>query len=82
MAGNVVRMRRGRPWSLAAGYRLLTAPPAAFMALFFIWPLGRVVVTSLTGTQGSKFQAYRALFGDAVFPLCWATRCASRCWLR
>jgi ABC-type spermidine/putrescine transport system permease subunit I len=62
-------MRRGRPWSLAAGYRLWMLPPGAFMALFFIWPLGRVVVTSLTGTQGSKFQAYRALFGDAVFPI-------------
>lgn len=62
-------MRAIRPWSLEAGYRLWIVLPALFMLVFFLIPLGRVLVTSVTGPDGATLQAYRTLFGDAVFPI-------------
>src|SRR5262249_40363761 len=68
VAGNVVHMRRGRPWSLAAGYRLWMLPPAAFMAGFFILPPGRVVVASVAGSSGRGVPGDRAFFGGPGVP--------------
>lgn len=34
----------GRPWQISRGYAWLLVPPAAFLLVFFLWPLVRVVV--------------------------------------
>jgi putative spermidine/putrescine transport system permease protein/mannopine transport system permease protein len=37
-----------RPWTPSRGYAVALAPPALFFGLFFLWPLARVVVRSVT----------------------------------
>jgi ABC-type spermidine/putrescine transport system permease subunit I len=40
--------RRPRVWTPGRGYYLLLALPSAFLAVFFLWPLARVVLRSVT----------------------------------
>jgi len=40
-------VRAPRPWTLGRGYLLLLALPCGFLAVFFIWPLLRVVLRSV-----------------------------------
>jgi ABC-type spermidine/putrescine transport system permease subunit I len=40
-------MRAPRPWTLGHGYLLLLPLPCGFLAVFFIWPLLRVVLRSV-----------------------------------
>jgi ABC-type spermidine/putrescine transport system permease subunit I len=42
-----VAARGARPWTLGRGYLLLLPLPCGFLAVFFIWPLLRVVLRSV-----------------------------------
>jgi ABC-type spermidine/putrescine transport system permease subunit I len=55
-----------RPWTLARGYNALLLPPALFLAIFFLWPLARVVARSLT-EPALSWQNYARVFGDGPY---------------
>lgn len=40
-------MRAAKPWTLGRGYLLLLPLPCGFLAVFFVWPLLRVVLRSV-----------------------------------
>jgi putative spermidine/putrescine transport system permease protein/mannopine transport system permease protein len=55
-----------RPWSMAGGYAWLLAAPAAFLALFFAWPLVRVVWRGFTDPV-LGLGNYARVFGDGPY---------------
>lgn len=55
-----------RAWTPARGYALLLAPPATFLALFFLWPLLRVVLRGFLG-PGPTLRYYARIFGDPLY---------------
>ncbi len=64
-------MRRGeasarRPWTLQSGNALLLFLPGLFLAVFFLWPLLRVVVRSVTDPQ-LGFENYVRVFGTGAY---------------
>lgn len=49
--------RAGRPWVMGRSYALLLLFPSAYLAVFFLWPLARVVIRSLVDPKPG-FGAY------------------------
>ncbi len=56
----------GRPWTLYRGYAVLLLPPGLFLAVFFLWPLIRVVLRSLLEPHPGLAN-YGRVFGEAAF---------------
>lgn len=53
-------------WTIARGYRWLIVPPALFLAVFFVWPLVRVVLRSFTD-PALGFGNYARIFSGGVY---------------
>ena len=51
-----------RPWTLAFGYNVLLLPPCLFLAAFFAWPIGRVIVRGFTDPS-TGIDNYLRVFG-------------------
>lgn len=55
-------VRAPKPWTLGRGYLLLLPLPCGFLAVFFIWPLLRVVLRSLLEPQPGFANYDKVLF--------------------
>ncbi len=55
-------VRAPKPWTLGRGYLLLLPLPCCFLAVFFIWPLLRVVLRSLLEPQPGFANYDKVLF--------------------
>jgi ABC-type spermidine/putrescine transport system permease subunit I len=54
--------RAARPWVMGRGYALLLLFPCAYLAVFFLWPLARVVLRSLFDPKPGLGTYSRVLF--------------------
>jgi ABC-type spermidine/putrescine transport system permease subunit I len=55
-------MRAAKPWTLGRGYLLLLPLPCGFLAVFFVWPLLRVVLRSVLEPQPGLSNYDKVLF--------------------
>jgi len=62
----VAAARIRQPWTAGRGYRLLIAPPALFLCVFFIWPLLRVIGRSFLEPHPG-FATYQKVFSSALY---------------
>jgi ABC-type spermidine/putrescine transport system permease subunit I len=60
-------------WTIAKGYRWLLVPPALFLALFFLWPLLRVALRSITDPALGFGNYARIVSGGPYAPVMWNT---------
>jgi putative spermidine/putrescine transport system permease protein len=58
-----VDARTVRPWTQGRGYALLAAVPCLYLAVFFVWPLARVALRSVTEPHPGIGNYTKILFG-------------------
>ena len=72
---------RSRPWMLGRGYASLLIPPGLYLAVFFVWPLLRVVLRSVLEPQIGLQNYAKVLFAGRICRSCstrWKSQASSR----
>jgi len=65
--------RRGRPWSVSRFYRWLALPPLIALAVFFVWPILKVVWRGFTDPEPGIANYIRIWEGGPYLKVLWIT---------